>query len=276
MKILVCQVDVPETPDADARDAHAARVAARAGEAARAAGNIDLIAFPELATIEYSPAAFARLDVLAEDPTGPSSARFAELARASGAVVCWGFPRRDEDGGYRISQAAIDPEGRILCVYDKLHLAQFGDSPEKDFFSPGATLGTFEAGGARVGLEICYDFRFPELSRTLALDHGCDVILHPSAFSDDGTMESWHWFARTRAMENQVYFPSLNRAGPGRGRSILCPPWMDGETKATVLGEGEEFRVFETDAAEPARARARFSLRRDRRKGYETLPVTRS
>merc|ERR1712014_331238 len=90
------------------------------------------------------------------------------------------------------------------------------------------SLGVFEIKGVRIGLLICYDIRFPELSRKLCLEKGCDVVVHPCSWSKDGSYPSWPTFVMARAMENQVYWVSPNHAGKHFGGSMICPPWVDG------------------------------------------------
>jgi hypothetical protein len=101
----------------------------------------------------------------------------------------------------------------------------------------------------RLGLLICYDIRFPEVSRALALLEGCDVLLHPSAFPKDQTYASWPLFVVTRAIENQVYVLSLSRAGAHFGGSLLCPPWPSLSPQALAsLGAPGTLAVTQTGA----------------------------
>ena len=92
--------------------------------------------------------------------------------------------------------------------------------------SRGDALGTFEGDGVRVGLSICYDIRFPELFRRLAWDEGCDLVLHPSAFIRDATFPCYHQMCTVRAVENGIYFLSVNHGGEDFGDSIAVPPWI--------------------------------------------------
>lgn len=120
---------------------------------------------------------------------------------------------------------------------------------------------------------ICYDFRFGAYLDRLVRDHHIDVILHPVAFSRDETFASWHPFAVTRAMENQVFYLSLNRAGPDYGESIACKPWNDGTGAQCpqVFGDDEDFRVVEVTHREIEASRKQFPLRRDRLSNYRDL-----
>ena len=170
-----------------------------------------------------------------------------------------------------ITQALIGSNGSVTGHYDKLHIAQFGDSTEKDYFTRGDRLMVFEAGGFTFGTIICYDIRIPELSRILARRHGVDTILHSTAFCRDETFHTWHAFATTRAIENQVYFASVNRAGADFGESMLIEPWMDETVPLQRLGTGETFARWTLSRATLDRARARYPFLQDVRDDYDRL-----
>ena len=182
----------------------------------------DLVVLPELSTIEYSRAAFDNLSDLAEPLEGHSFEAFAALARKHKTTLLYGLPRV-QDGQYFISQVAVGPEGGLLGHYDKLHICHYGASMEKDYFAPGDHLFVFEVAGMKVAPIICYDIRFPELLRRLCLDEAVDLICHSGAYYRDESFPSWHSFVTTRALENQVYFLSLNRRRQQIRRLALLP-----------------------------------------------------
>ena len=145
----------------------------RAGEMICANGGHDLYVLPELACSGYGPAAFAQLDELAEQDDGPSFQAFSQLARAQRCFICYSFPRRQPRGKPTISAAVVDRAGKLVVTYDKWHVCQFGACSEKDYFDVGHTPpAVFEIDGIRVGICICYDIRFPELMRRLAVGRG--------------------------------------------------------------------------------------------------------
>jgi predicted amidohydrolase len=273
MKILACQIEVPNVVTARQRDEHVGLIAAQIKSHIEEAGGVDLAVLPELSTITYSKDAFENLGELAEDLNGPSFTTFSEVARKTGAYICFGMPRRDEDGTFRISQVVIDNKGQLVGHYDKMHIAQFGESIEKPYFKPGSHLLVFEVAGIRTAPIICYDHRFPELTRTLAIRHGVDLILHPVAFFRDSTFASWHQTAITRAIENQVHLLSLNRAGADYGDSIFAPPWIDGWKQPLEFGDKESFRVIEVDNLYTQEIRQQYPYRQDRIDNYDDLPV---
>lgn len=270
MQILAGQIDIPVTRRRDDQLAHLRQLAARM-RAACDDGVPDLIVLPELAAQEYGDEAFAHLDELDDDLTGPVFETFAALAGELGCPIAFGMARRAA-GRRHISQVLVGADGRLAGVYDKLHCAQFGASGEAAHFSPGDHLLVTEIAGWRVGVVICYDLRFPELARRLAAE-GAELILHPVAFTRDFSFASWHAFVTTRAMENQCYWLSLNRAGAEWGHSLLCPPLMDDDHPALAFGSREEWHWLTLDKAALREARHRLPLERDRRADLDALPL---
>jgi len=272
LRLLACQIAIPPVATAPARDRFLAETAEKIHRRF-AQAPADLVVLPELSGIDYSRAAFDRLDQLAEPLEGPSSEVFRALAGELGVPIVYGIPRR-ADGGYRISQVVVGPERRILGHFDKIHIAQYGASFEKEYFSRGRHLFVFEHLGIRIAPIICYDIRIPELSRTLALQHGVQLILHCGAYARDESFASWHDFVVARAMENQIYLLSLNRAGADFGRSLFCGPWVDEESPAVAFPETDE--AFVSLSVDPARiqsVRKQYSFLQDRLEDYRALPL---
>lgn len=271
LRILACQIDIPTTTTAAERDAHLARVAGEV-RSRLADQPADLVVLPELASIDYSRSAFNNLGVLAEPLDGASFQVWRAVAMSYGVTVVYGFARADAERSY-ISMAAVGPDGNLLGYYDKLHLAQYGASMEKEYFSRGDHLLVLDVCGFRVAPIICYDIRIPELSRTLAVDHGVDAILHCGAYYRDLSFHTWHDFAVARALENQCYFLSLNRAGEQYGHSVFCHPWHDETMGPQVFPEHEEaFLRFLATRAEIDAVRDTYSFLLDRLESY-ALPV---
>lgn len=263
ISVLACQIEIPATTTENARDRHLQEVASRVVEAARNI-NIQLIVLPELSSIDYSRKSFDQLNVLAEHLDGPSARCWGNVAIACNAHVVYSFPRKTENG-YYICVAVVDPNGKLLGHYDKMHLAQYGASMEKEYFQRGNHLFTFDINGIRLAPIICYDIRFPELCRSLATEHNVTAILHCGAYYRDESFYTWHDFARTRALENQLYFLSLNRAGKHYGDSLFCPPWIDNTTHATTFDEHQEqFKVVCINMDQINATRAEYSFLRDR------------
>ena len=130
-----------------------------------------------------------------------------------------------------------------------------------------------EIAGIKVAPIICYDIRIPELSRALCRGLGAHLILHCGAYYTDESYYSWHHFVVTRALENQSYMLSLNRAGETYGSSVFCPPWVDETAEPARFGKTEDLRRFEIDPAEIARIRRSYSFLADTKDDYGALPV---
>ncbi len=273
LRLLAFQPEIVDVITQPQKSCHIRRLAQRLDAAIMQNGpeDIDLVILPELTTIEYSKEAFTHLSETAEALDGESVEVFRDIARRHSVHVSFSVPRTDR-GDYFISNLVINPEGRLVTVYDKVHMAQFGASKEKEFFRRGESLSVFELGTFRVGVIICYDFRFPEYVRHLVEQHKVNLILHPVAFIKDGTFPSWHHFAITRALENQVYLISLNRAGSECGQSIFCPPWIDEKQQPTVFGDNEEVRIFQLSGEKITQARSTYSFAVDRMQDYSVLP----
>ncbi len=271
LSVLACQVEVPAMTTAQDRDRHVRRLASAIG-ARLSQQPADLVVLPELSTIDYSRAAFERLDHLAEPIDGPSFRTFSVLAREHNTHLLYGMPRT-HDGKVLITAVLINPEGEYGGHYDKLHLAQFGDSMEREFFVAGDHLHVFEINGIRIAPIICYDIRMPELIRTLALRHDVQLILHCGAYTRDPTFYSWRPFVVTRALENRVIILSLNRAGDRWGSSVFCPPFVDEQHRELVFGAKEELRYLEVSTTTIDAAREIAPFVEDRLDSYADLPL---
>lgn len=267
LNILACQIDIPPTDNIAARDAHLITSTNKVRcELEKSA--VDLIVLPELSSIDYSRNAFRNLDTLAEPLDGPSFIAWQKIATEFKTHVLYSFPRQGKNG-HHISAAVVGPDGSLVGHYDKLHLAQYGASMEKEYFKRGDQLLAFDIAGFRVSTIICYDIRIPELSRTLAVDHGVDLICHVGAYARDPSFYSWHHFAVSRAVENQVYFLNLNRAGDDFGHSVFCNPWVDENIEPIEFAEhAEDFRRFALRRSEIDTARETYSFLKDRRSNY--------
>ncbi|MGI8505311.1 MAG: carbon-nitrogen hydrolase family protein [Solirubrobacteraceae bacterium] len=166
----------------------------------------------------------------------------------------------------------VGPDGELKAVYRKIHLfdvevdgARYAESETEQ---PGDEIVTSQLrGGATLGLSVCYDLRFPELYRILAL-RGATMISVPAAFTLPTTRDHWETLVRARAIENQCFVIAPNQIGnhPGGlrsgGRSLIVDPWglvlagaPDDET--AIVAELELDRVREVRERLPALAHRR-------------------
>jgi omega-amidase len=233
--------------------------------------DIDLVILPELFTSGYSENTFENLEDIAEGSTGKSFEKISKLAKKGNQFISYGYPEVLKSK-YYISQNVVNNTGELVGTYRKMHLAHFGDSMEKSYFSEGKNTFSFsikkEKEIFQLGIIICYDMRFPELIRKLAIKDNIDFLIHPVAFAQDNSFPSWHNFIITRALENQIYVMSINRAGNHFGNSIFCPPWIDFDVKPNILGESEEIFIGEIHKNKIEESRNQYSLRKDLKSNY--------
>jgi deaminated glutathione amidase len=141
----------------------------------------------------------------------------------------------DEHDKLYNTTVVFDPVGDVVARYRKIHLfdvdlAGQASFRESDTIEPGDEIVTFDLNGTKVGLAICYDLRFPELFRILALE-GAEVIMLPAAFTMATGKDHWETLIRARAIENSVFMVAPAQVGdhpPGRqcyGRSMVVDPW---------------------------------------------------
>ena len=271
LQILAAQISVPPTPDAAARDAHLDRLSGLLDEAL-IQERTDLVVLPELSSIDYSRESFDNLAELAEPLDGPTFQALSPIASEHRCHILYGFPRIAGDR-YRISHNLIGPDGARAGHFDKLHLAQYGASMEKEYFDEGEALFLFDVNGVKLAPIICYDIRFPGLTRALCQTHGAQVVLHVGAYYTDESYWSWYHFVVARAIENQVFLLSLNRAGETYGGSMFCSPWVDETAEPVRYPKEETLMRFHIDTAQIDQVRKDYTFVADARPDYTTLPL---
>lgn len=162
---------------------------------------------------------------------------FRDLARDVKAAVLLGSYQESSGEPHRVynTSVLIDAAGEIGASYRKIHLFDI-DIPGQVSFkestnvAPGKDLVTCDTQGARFGLSICYDLRFPELYRQLR-DKDCDVLLVPAAFTAQTGKDHWEVLLRARAIENQCWLLAPGQwghhGGPrlSHGHSMIIDPW---------------------------------------------------
>lgn len=165
----------------------------------------DIIVFPEMATTGYYFLQPRELEGLAVAPSDATLVRLTDLATTQRKVIVIGFPELAGDHLY--NSALVGGYGIASSVYRKSHLF----FRENDVFTPGDTgfiVTHIPHLDCNLGVMICYDWRFPESARTLAL-RGADVIAAPSNL----VTELWPRVMPARAIENKVYLAVANRVG---------------------------------------------------------------
>ncbi len=237
-----------------------ANIAAMRGQAKEAAGRgAGLIVFPEMALSGYLAA--AELRALAARPAGPEVAALARAARELSIAVAFGFAELAGDGRLHDSMAFIDAAGSLRSVYRKVHL--FGS--EGEWAAAGAGFESFDFGGLRIGMWICYDTRFPEAARSLALS-GATLCLAATAWF--GPAEEWELALRARALDNGIFTAGAALQGsaigqPLRGASAIIDP--HGRILAQAREGEEEVITAACDEGAVESFRERLPLLRHRR-----------
>jgi predicted amidohydrolase len=238
---------------------------------AAAADGATLIVLPEKWTVMGSP---ADLRAGAQTLDGSAIAWARATARELKLDLVAGSIAERVEGREKLSNASVHvgPDGEIRAVYRKLHMfdveIEGKQYRESDTDEPGEEIVVSELGdGTKLGLSICYDLRFPELFRVLALRRARVVAL-PAAFTLPTTRDHWEALVRTRAIENQVFVVAANQVGkhPGGhhsgGRSLIVDPW------GTVLaraGDAPGHVVAELDFGHQDAVRKRVPLLSHRR-----------
>ncbi len=208
-------------------------------ERALAAGP-DLVALPETFLYRGRAAGFS---AAASEIPGPLTEPFAALARRQ---ACWlllgSLAERSADPERPfITSVLLAPDGAVAATYRKVHLfdVDVADGPsahESARATPGdravvAELGRPEGDPVRLGLSVCYDLRFPELYRSLALA-GAEVLAVPADFTERTGRDHWEVLLRARAIENGAWVIAPAQCGsgggaatPAFGRSMVVDPW---------------------------------------------------
>jgi len=228
----------------------------------------DIIVLPELAFTGYFFKDRSELFSLAEDPARSSTvSSLIALCRECNFFIVTGFAEKSADKIFN-SALLIGGDG-VLQTYRKLHLF----NTEKDCFDPGDTLlETIELHDIKIGIMICFDWIFPEVARTLALQ-GADLLCHPSNL----VLMHCQQAMLTRCLENSVFAVTANRFGSDirpkgtltfTGQSQIVTP--GGELIYRAKSEGEELFITEIEVrtARDKRMTQRNELFKDRRPEY--------
>ncbi len=191
----------------------------------------ELVVLPEMFFCPYSNRYFRDY---AEPAGGRVYTAMSQLAKDRGiCLVAGSIPELEGDRVYNTA-FVFGPEGQLLARHRKMHLFDVAFEggqvfKESDTFTPGDQVTVFDYKGVRFGLCICFDMRFPELSRLMALK-GAQAILVPAAFNMTTGPLHWELMFRQRAVDNQVYTlgvaPARDEQGVyvSYGNSILCDP----------------------------------------------------
>jgi len=186
----------------------------------------DALVLPEMWNTGFK---LQELDQLADVDDEPSASFLQELAKKHQVNIVGGSIANKKDGKFYNTSIVVNREGAIVYKYDKIHLVPMLN--EHEYLSGGTEkVQTFELEGVKMGLIICYDLRFPELARKLALEGA--QILHVVAEWPLARKEHWKNLLLARAIENQMFVVASNIVGTNEGdvfggRSMIIDPWGD-------------------------------------------------
>jgi predicted amidohydrolase len=240
---------------------------------------VDILGFPEAALTPFFPGEVHLEDrdrFFDELPSTETQPIFA-AARDHGVSLVLAYG--EKEGIHRYNTAIVtDSDGAVLGKYRKIHIPLVvfptpGQANyEKIYFEPGNLgLPVFQTKKAPIGVQICYDRRFPEGYRVLALK-GAKIIVNPTCMATYNEKErsaSWELLLQARALENQVFVIGPNKVGQeglrtNIGRSFIASP-IGGEIIAQASSEGDELVIAKVDLEDVERVRAKLPLGRDRR-----------
>ena len=228
-----------------------------------------LVVFPEYSS-SFTPELGAHSVAAAQSLDGEFVDALKILAKVLGVHIVAGMIETTADPT-KLSNTlvAVDPHGALIAKYRKLHLYDAFGQKESDWVMPGTVEPpeTFEVAGVTVGLQTCYDIRFPEVTRRL-VDAGAELVLLPSEWVR-GPLKEHHWrtLVTARAIENTVYFAAADQAPPiGAGNSMIVDPMgvelaTIGESTGTAIAWISSQRVSQVRVVNPALGLRRFAIR---------------
>ncbi len=240
IKVAICQI----TPHGDKEKSihHALTlIEEAAGNGAR------LISLPEIFYYPYDLLALRRV----ADTDTTTLERLQQVAKRCGVYLCTGSLAVKTGRTIRNTSYLIDPSGMIRLEYSKTHLFDVNFDGlrvrESVIFTPGNEIKVVTTPIGTLSILICYDIRFPEMSRACALK-GVEILIVPAAFNTITGPAHWHVLMRARAIENQVFLLAASQARVessayvAYGHSLIVDPW------GTILAEaGENEEIIYAD-----------------------------
>jgi len=220
----------------------------------------DIIVLPEMWNTGY---ALDRIHELADPEGRITREMLGSFAKEHGVHIIGGSVAEKKGEEVKNTVYGFNRNGEEILEYSKIHLFQLMD--EHLSLAAGSERGSFELDGIPAAAVICYDIRFPELTRKLALE-GAQMLFVPAEWPHP-RLHHWRTLLMARAIENQMIVVSCNRVGESKGtsffgHSMVIDPW--GQVLAEG-GEEEEIIFAEVDLAEVASVRAKIPVFTDRR-----------
>ncbi|WP_028549327.1 carbon-nitrogen family hydrolase [Paenibacillus sp. UNC451MF] len=237
-----------------------AKLEAMLNEAVEGGPKPDVILFPEMWNTGY---ALEQIHDLADNNGERTIAMLSEFSRKHNVNVIGGSIAEKKGEDILNTIYAFDRDGNQVADYSKIHLFRLMD--EEKYLKEGGRIGQLQLDGVPAGMMICYDIRFPELSRKLALG-GAQIMFVPAEWPNP-RLHHWRTLLTARAIENQMFVVSCNRVGISGtteffGHSMIIDPWGE------ILVEGNESEAIlrtEIDLELVSQVRSKIPVFEDRR-----------
>lgn len=271
MKLALCQMLVRMSKDDNLEKAcEMVRTATKEGA--------DIAVLPEMFNCPYSNKYFRDYS---EDAQGKTVTALSDLAAELGIYLIGGSIPEIKDGNVYNSSFIFDRKGKVIGTHRKVHLfdidVEGGISfKESDTLTAGNEITVVDTEFCKVGVAICYDVRFPELTRLMALE-GAELVVLPAAFNMTTGPAHWDLTMRMRALDNQVYFAAaspardMNGVYQAYGNSCVATPWGD---FAAHTDENEGILYCDIDLERIKKVRRELPLLKHRREDVYKLSVT--
>ena len=271
VNIAIIQMLVVEDKDANIR---------KAGEFIKevAQRGADIVVLPEMFNCPYNTKNFP---IYAEEEGGASYISLAKFANINNVYLVGGSIPESEKGKIYNTSYVFDRKGNKIGKHRKIHLFDIdvkgGQSfKESDTLTPGRELDVFDTEFGKIGLAICYDFRFPEVGRIL-VQKGAKTIIVPAAFNMTTGPAHWEIMFRSRALDNQVYTigvaPARDESSSyiSYANSLVVSPWGDILDR---MDEKEGYIITEIDLDYVEKVRRELPLLKHIRKDIYDLKLS--
>ena len=273
IKIALCQMNVIDNKEENLKKAISMIKTASKMDA-------DLIILPEMFNCPYENEKFIEYSEEAENSYTLNL--ISKIASEEKKYILAGsIPEKEATStSERIYNTSFmfNPDGKIIAKHRKMHLFDIDVKgkiyfKESDTLNAGNQITIAETSFGKIGIGICYDIRFPELARLMALE-GADILCYPGAFNLTTGPAHWEMLFRARACDNQVFTigvaPALDKNANynSYGHSLIVNPW--GEILSSASFE-EELIIAEIDLNEIKKVREELPLLKNRRKDIYNL-----
>lgn len=244
MELKIAQIQMPVTADREEN-------IRRACDMVRQAGDIHMAVLPEMFCCPYDNACFRPYG---EKESGPAYQALSALAKERGIWLVGGTMPELAEGKVYNTCYVFAPDGQMAAKHRKMHLFDIDVAGgqrfmESETLTAGDSVTTFDTPWGKVGVCVCFDFRFTELAELMVLS-GARLIVVPAAFNMTTGPAHWELLFRQRAVDDQLYTvgtaPARDEKGSyvAWGHSIICDPWG---SVMRQCGAGEELAVTELD-----------------------------